>query len=215
MAIPRSQLDHIVVTAPTLAAGSAYVRRCLGIEPEPGGKHPRMGTHNRFVNLGDGRYLEVIAVDPSAPPPGRPRWFALDRVGPATAPRLAAWVARTDDIEAAAAAVHLGAIEPMTRGALHWRITIPADGSLPCDGMVPTLIQWPSGMHPTATMADAGCRLVGLSCFHPAPDQVAAMLRALGLADDVTIQPLPPGADPHLVARIETPRGHRRLGGPA
>jgi hypothetical protein len=39
-----------------------------------------MGTHNRLLKLGEGFYLELIAIDPQAPPPGRPRWFGLDRL---------------------------------------------------------------------------------------------------------------------------------------
>lgn len=91
-------LDHITVVAPSLAAGSRLVHQALGIEPGPGRTHPEMGTHNRLLRLGDTVYLEVIAPDPDAPPTSRPRWFGLDHVSPTTTPRLAAWVARTDDI---------------------------------------------------------------------------------------------------------------------
>src|SRR5690606_8310049 len=75
--------------------------------------------------------------------------------------RLATWVARTDDIGAARAAcgAEVGEIEPMTRGALSWRITIPADGSLPCQGAAPTLIQWDAEPHPASALPDAGCAL--------------------------------------------------------
>lgn len=38
----------------------------------------QFGTHNRCLGMEDGIYLEVIAVDPEAPPPSRPRWFGLD-----------------------------------------------------------------------------------------------------------------------------------------
>ena len=57
-----------------------------------------MGTHNRLASLGPTEFLEVIAVDPDAPLPERPRWFGLDRFD--DAPRLGTWMLATPDIEA-------------------------------------------------------------------------------------------------------------------
>src|SRR5690606_32822306 len=88
--IVHSYIDHLVVTAPSLAEGARFVREALGVEPEPGGKHPRMGTHNLLLRLGNDVYLEVIAIDPGAPAPGHPRWFGLDDAP--TSPLLATWV---------------------------------------------------------------------------------------------------------------------------
>ena len=34
------------------------------MRPRRGGKHVAMGTHNSLLRLGDGVYLEVIAIDP-------------------------------------------------------------------------------------------------------------------------------------------------------
>lgn len=97
----RSFLDHLVVTAPTLAIGTEYVRDALGVTPEQGGEHVRMGTHNCLLKLGDSIYLEVIAVNPDAPPPKQLRWFELDEAESNEVPRLATWVVRTNDIKAA------------------------------------------------------------------------------------------------------------------
>ena len=71
-------LDHLVVAARTLDEGSAWLFERLGVRPVEGGKHAFMGTHNRLLKIGPREYLEVIAIDPNAPPPARPRWFALD-----------------------------------------------------------------------------------------------------------------------------------------
>ena len=65
-------IDHIVIAAADLDSGSEYVAGILGIAPQGGGAHPRMGTHNRVLGMADGVYLEVIAIDPDAPPPPRP-----------------------------------------------------------------------------------------------------------------------------------------------
>src|SRR3954464_627628 len=112
--MPGARIDHLVVTAASLADGVEYVQRALGVAPQPGGEHVRMGTHNVLLRLGERVYLEVIAVDAGAPPPGRPRWFRLDEPDAVRLPRLATWAARTRDIRAAAAASTLppGAIEP-------------------------------------------------------------------------------------------------------
>jgi len=71
-------IDHLVIAAPDLASGTAHVADVLGIAPQGGGAHPRMGTHNRVLGMFGGMYLEVIAIDPEAAAPQRPRWFGLD-----------------------------------------------------------------------------------------------------------------------------------------
>jgi Glyoxalase-like domain len=71
-------IDHLVVAANSLAEGTDYISETLGVKPEGGGEHVAMGTHNRVVRLGEGCYLEVIAINPSAPKPLHPRWFELD-----------------------------------------------------------------------------------------------------------------------------------------
>ena len=196
-----------MIVAPSLDAGARYVEESLGVAPAGGGRHERMGTHNRLLRLGEAVYLEVIAVDPDAPRPARPRWFGLD-AAPA-APRLATWVVRTGDIEASAAASmeNLGAIEPMTRGAFSWRITIPADGTLPLDGIMPALIQWNGDAHPALTLPDAGCSLVRLDGKHPDPARIGRALDAIGFADRFEISAPSPGEHAELRAVIDTPRG--------
>ena len=51
------QLDHLVVTAPSLEAGAAWVHAQLGLWPHSGGVHERMGTHNLLMRLGETVYL--------------------------------------------------------------------------------------------------------------------------------------------------------------
>ena len=208
------ELDHLVVTAATLHDGVEYVRRALGVTPQMGGKHQLMGTHNCLIRLGYSTYLEVIAVDPSAPLPSRPRWFELDGLRADDPPRLATWVARVNDLRAATAAspVPLGEIEPMSRGHLNWQITIPADGRLLYHGVSPMLIQWAPGPHPASQLDDAGCSLVGLQGFHSDPRQITAMLSAVGFHGDFVAAPISNQWNPYLAAMIQTPGGLRRLG---
>jgi len=205
-----ARLDHFAIAATDLASGTAWLEARLGVALAPGGVHPRMGTHNRVLRLGDGVYLELIAIDPAATPPGRPRWFGLDEpelaARLAERPRLVAWVAATDDLDAATAASPFphGPIHEMTRGDLVWRITIPDDGAAVEGGVVPTLIEWPPGVHPTKRMADAGCTLERLTIRHPDAGRIASGLVAIGL-EDATVDVVD-GA-PSLAATIVTPAG--------
>ena len=202
--------DHLVVAAATLEQGEQHVETLLGARPQRGGKHVAMGTHNSLLKLGPRSFLEVIAVDPEGVAPARARWFALDtpamRESLAEAPRLIHWVARTDDIEAAhrGSRIDLGRIEPMERGSFRWRITIPDDGHLPGEGLVPTLIQWSDARHPADTLPESGVHLATLAGAHPQPAEIRGALAALGLGDTVKVTF---AATPRLAALLRTPRG--------
>jgi hypothetical protein len=198
------ELDHLAVSAATLDDGVAAVERALGVALAPGGEHPRMGTHNRLLSLGPGLYLEVIAVNPAAAGPGRPRWFDLDRFsGP---PRLTNWVARTGDLprEVAASPEGTGRIHDLQRGDFRWRMAIPDDGRLPFDGAFPALIEWQGTLHPAARLPDTGCRLHRLTISHPEAGALRAAL-AGRLSDPRLI--IETGARKTLCAEIETPSG--------
>jgi hypothetical protein len=202
-------LDHIVVAAERLAQGCDYVESALGVRPQPGGRHVAMGTHNAVLRLGERLYLEVIAIDPGAPAPPRPRWFDLDeprmRATLTEGPRLVHYVARTGDIERLArqSPIDLGEIMPMARGDYRWRLTVPPDGHLPGRGLVPTLIEW-SGAHPAQALPEHGLALVALAGEHPEPAPIRAAIARLGLADDVKVTY---GTSPRLAAMIRTRRG--------
>jgi Glyoxalase-like domain len=211
--VPYCQIDHITVTAPTLEAGSAFVRQALGVAPQMGGEHPRMGTHNLLLRLGDSLFLEVISANPQAPAPTRPRWFALDKLGPGSAPCLSAWVARTSDIHMTSAACPeaLGNIESMSRGALNWLFTIPSDGTLPLNGIAPALIEWHTELHPAAKLQDHGLSLVKLELIHPDPERISRMLDLIGFEGPLSVSPTGGKRIASLVAHINTPRGLRLL----
>ncbi len=212
----QSRLDHLTITAPSLESGVDYVRQTLGVDPQVGGEHPRMGTHNYFLKLGELVYLEIISVNPASPRPNRPRWYQLDQPDPNRPIRLATWIVSTEDIRAAAQAspVPLGDVEPMSRGEFSWLITIPKDGSLPLQGIAPTLIQWPRGTHPAATLDDRGCLLTRLEGFHPRAESVSAVVRSIGFEGDFSVSALAPDETPYLIAHIQTPTGMRQLSAP-
>lgn len=209
----KTTLDHLVIVAPDLDTGCAFVTDSLGVDLQPGGAHSRMGTHNRLLHLGPELYLEVIAVDPSAKRPERARWFGLDQWGPHSPACLATWVARTDDIHTARDSCHgiVGDVEPMARGALNWQITIPANGNLPLAGAAPTLIQWAHGPHPASMLQDNGCSLLALDVFHTDPEKIKTMLTAINFTGPVRLHGLKEASTPYLLAHIQTPYGLKTL----
>ena len=206
-----SHIDHLVFTAPSLEIGVNHIEAVLGVRPLPGGAHSRMGTHNALLRLGERIYLEVIAINPNMAKPNRPRWFELDRNDVTL--RLAGWIASTTDIRTAHALRPeiFGPIEPMSRGDIHWLISIPADGSLPLGGIAPTLLEWQVDYHPASRLQDQGCSLIGLEGFHENADEVSALLADINLQDEVLIHPITKLGQAHLVARIMTPSGARVL----
>lgn len=188
-----AHIDHLVIGTNDLASGTDWTESRLGAACDGGGAHPLMGTHNRLMRLAGGPYLEVIAIDPDASSPGRPRWFTLDREKTksrfATGPGALCWVAAVSDIETAVrqCGYDCGQITTVTRGDLQWRLTIPDDGSLPAGGVLPSLIEWPEGMHPVASLAETDIYLDTIHLTHPDPAHIEACLDRLGLASIATV----------------------------
>lgn len=215
-ALPGAALDHLVVAAATLGDGVAWCERTLGVTPGPGGRHALFGTHNRLLRLpwaqapgapaaaGPDPYLEIIAIDPGAPAPARPRWFGLDDAAllarlRAEGPRLHHLVVRVpalDDALQALAAAGLDAGEVLAasretpHGTLRWRIAVPADGMRPGGGALPTLIEW-GEVHPADAMPASGLTLRALAMRTP--------LRLPGVAA--------PADGASLRAELDTPCG--------
>lgn len=209
------QLDHLTVIAPTLAEGVAHVRHCLDLDVPFGRQHPYMGTHNHLLRLGSDVYLEIVAIDPSAPPPGRPRWFGLDdskavRKAWDAGLRLRGWVARVADIDAVLPRHEdvLGQKVRLQAGESHFFFAIPADGSLPAGGVAPSVIDRVGRPPPVTTMADLGARLRDFVIEHPQPDQVIALYEALGISHLPLVQS---GDGLRYRALIDTPAGLREL----
>lgn len=203
----RSEIDHLVVACDDLDQGEAWLQSRLDVAPQAGGRHDAMGTHNRLLRLGPRTYLELIAIDPAAADPARPRWFGLDepavRERAARQPFLLTWVASTDDLfEAVTRVPALGDVQAFTRNAFAWRFALPADGRLNFDGVLPALIQWDSA-HPAPLLEDRGCMLQSLDLVHPDAAQVLQAFRALKLTGPVDLSTGPVA----LKARVQTPHG--------
>lgn len=200
------EVDHLVYGVAELGRGISAVEGLLGVRAMAGGKHVGLGTHNALLLLGGEAYLEIIAPDPEQPSPPRPRPFGLDGLREA---RLVAWAAKATDIEAQAeraraAGVDVGSVLRMSRvrpdgRRLEWSLTYREE--LLGDGLVPFLISWEPGPHPSET-SPGGWRLVSLRGEHPEPGRIKRMLAALGMEMAITA-----GPEPVLVAAIEGPQG--------
>lgn len=200
-------LDHLAVAGETLQAAQTHVEEALGVRLQRGGEHAVFHTHNALLGMEDGLYLEVIAVNPAAPKPDRPRWFDLDRfIGPA---RLTNWICRTSDITSTLAKLPapMGSPVALQRGDLRWRMAVPAQGILPYDNCAPALIQWDTPLHPGDMLKPSGVRLRRLTIRHPQAAELTALI-APHLADDrVRYEEGPAG----LAAAFDTPHGPRDL----
>jgi len=230
MSASALELDHLIVAARTLEEGARHIAETLGVEPVPGGAHTRMGTHNMLLGLFGTVYLEVIAIDPDAendggPANGRPpRWFALDEEAMQArleaGPFLAHWavrVARPKDLGRwqAQYSSRIPPVVPMSRGDLTWRLTVPEDGAFPSwqgagDGILPTLIQWDTAVHPAARLPASGLALSALKARHPRPALIREQLQWLGANHLIELDDAAADA-PALAADIETPAGMRVL----
>lgn len=217
----RSELDHLVIACARLDDGVDWVEQQLGVSPTAGGQHMAMGTHNALLKLGGRSYLEVIAIDPDAIKPDRPRWFGLDepeiQAQLASSPRLLTWAVRTDSLATACARVpELGEIRSMSRADFHWKIAVPDDGALAWGGVLPTAIQWSEDSegivrHPCERLPDSGCELQQLELSHPAAvlgtAGLVAKFRELRIVGPVDLRPGPK----RLAARIRSPKGELEL----
>jgi hypothetical protein len=211
----NAQIDHLVVVADSLEQGAAWCEATLGVPPGPGGAHTLMGTHNRLLSIAgrdfDRCYLEIIAIDPAAPQPSRPRWFGMDgealRAAARQQARLVHAVARTNHIEMLRWGLINCRLDPgaliaahrdTAYGGLSWRITVRDDGATECGGALPTLIEW-QGPHPCDHMAPSPVALTAMS-LRGLPTRARDVLRLVAATTDRD-------QGPALRATLQTPRG--------
>lgn len=204
-----NRIDHIVVGAETLKSGGAAMESALGVAVPAGSKHEAMSTHNRVMQIGGSAFFELIAVDPEAPDPGRPRWFSLDdpatRARLALAPRPLTWVVNTPDLDAlvAASPVDLGEIVDFRRGDRTWRLTVPRNGGLLMGGVLPHFIEWSPGPHPSTAQQDLGVRLACVTVRVADTAHLKTLFKSLSVSHLATIV----SGEPGVAFTLETSSG--------
>jgi Glyoxalase-like domain len=168
-------IDHAVLAVSDLDRAGERLHRDLGLASIPGGVHPRWGTGNRIVPLGDS-YIELIAVVDhdvgsstslgrallASSDGGRDRWFAFclsDTELEVTARRLGLQVeagarTRPDGVE------------------LRWRGAGIDDGAR--DSWLPFFIAWdvPAELHPGRTAIRHEVDVTGIASVEIAGDYV-------------------------------------------
>jgi hypothetical protein len=115
------QIDHVIHACADLDVAAAQVEGKLGVAAGGGGRHERIGTHNRIVPLGGG-YLELLAVaDPAEAAASDLGRAVQARIG-ATGDGLMGWAVAVDDVDPVAA--RLGTdVSTIARSGLTARLT--------------------------------------------------------------------------------------------
>ncbi|WP_298816496.1 VOC family protein [uncultured Roseibium sp.] len=205
----QNKIDHIAIGCKDLDSGAAAMETILDVAVPLGGKHAAMSTHNRVMQAGNESFFELISIDPEAPEPGRVRWFSLDDANTQRRlnerPRALTWVVNTSDLDAVVAdsPVDLGDVVDFARGDRTWRLTVPEDGSLPGEGLLPAFIEWSPGPHPSTGQQDLGVRLQSVRLSHPEPEQLVSLLKALTIDHLAEVVKGEPG----LSFVLKTPNG--------
>lgn len=209
------KLDHLTVIAPTLAEGVSHVKSCLDLNVPFGARHDYMGTYNHRLQLGNSVYLEIVALDPEGKEPGRPRWFGLDNQEMVRSDwnegrRLRGWVANTDAIDSILSThgAIVGDKVPLPTADPTFAFAIPKDGSLPLDGVAPSIIDHRGDSSYVASIPDLGARLRSFTLEHPDPTSIEALYRELAIEHPPVIVHAP---KVRYRALIETPTGLKEL----
>ena len=190
------------------------MKDCLGIDVPFGTRHDYMGTHNHRLQLGDNVYLEIIACDPNGVDPGRARWFGVDdpdqvREDWEQKRRLRGWVAATKSIDSIVSKhPEFGKVVPLPFNEPEFAFAIPIDGSLPMDGILPSLIDHRSEPTQMSDIPDLGARLVSFALHHPEPKTVEAVYQGLAIDRPPEIRT---GQATRYEAIVRTPDGLRTL----
>ena len=187
------RIDHIVIGAANLISGTNILESKLNTKFSPGGEHLTMGTHNNLLKLQSDIYLEVIANNPNVDKPSRPRWFSLDEDRTKEkikhSPRTLCWVLEVENIENTVkkCGYNPGEILQISRDELTWKITVPYNGMLVDNGVLPVLIEWPNGQHPSKKLTNNNISINTLSLFHPEPSKIKNIISNLIESDLIRV----------------------------
>lgn len=203
-------IDHFMYAGPDLDVLSQGFAALTGIEAEPGGQHPQIGTHNRLIGSKGPMYLELIAPDPTSaarsdlragidqlPRPCLHR-FIMDATG-----------ADLDHLVRVYAKVGISAqVHDMHRitpdgTTLRWRLLVPDENRYGL--FAPFFIDWLHTPHPCTRLAPA-LETLGIEAGHPASEALRALWQDLAVPI-----PLHSADAPYLRLALKTRRGQVAL----
>ena len=188
-----SRIDHIVIGAANLISGTNILETKLSTKFSPGGEHQIMGTHNKLLKLQSDIYLEIIANNPDVGNPSRQRWFSLDEARTKEkiqhSPRALCWVLEVDNIENTVkrCGYNPGEILQLSRDDLTWKVTVPSNGKLLENGVLPVLIEWPINQHPSKKLNNSKVSINKISLFHPEPNKINNIISNLIESDLIRV----------------------------
>ncbi len=200
-------VDHLVYCVHDLEACIHLFNEIYGIEASIGGRHLSQGTKNALVNIGNGCYLELLAIDPDNDTVGRDRWMGIDLL---TSNKITRWAMKSFSINSDSKVLagykpDLGALDKGMRqspdgGMLRWDMTLPS--SEPEVEVMPFLIDWSvSDAHPTTALSEQG-QLMELHLSSPEPDKLIPYFHQLDIDIKIT-----QGKDTTIKAIIKGPKG--------
>ncbi len=199
-------IDHFMYAGPDLDVLSQGFAALSGVQAEPGGQHPQIGTHNRLIGSNGPMYLELIAPDPTSA-------ARSDlRTGIAQLPRpclhrfiMDATGADLDHLVRAYAKVGISAqVQDMHRitpdgTTLRWRLLVPDENRYGL--FAPFFIDWLHTPHPCTRLAPA-FETLGIEAGHPGSEALRALWQDLAVPI-----PLHSADAPYLRLALKTRRG--------
>src|SRR3989442_3122040 len=183
-----AMLDHIILGCNDLDRGIELVEEGRGVRPAIGGVRAGRGTRNALLSLGERRYLEIIAPDPA-----QSEIAHFPQIRSMTEPRLIGWAVHPPDIAAVAKQLRENKVafqgpddgsrkRPDGR-VLNWKTINLADDR---HWLLPFFIEWSAdSVHPSKD-APSRCKLEYFEILSAEPDELAAMLKRIGL--DLPVQ---------------------------
>ena len=188
--IGRRTLDHIVYAVADLDSACTQFEELLGVAPVFGGYHQTQGTKNALVGLGQGQYLELIAIDGTNKQISPPRWMGIDLLSKAQITRGAA---KSDNLDHDVSVLREanpdmgnqsgGSRKSADGTLLSWELLLPL--ASPEVEIIPFMIDWSTAESHPSKQLSAECKLIDLCATHPNPSVIQPVLKALDITIDV------------------------------
>ena len=199
------ELGHLLWEELRLSEGERRFAALTGVNPAFGGNHSDMGTHNSLLSLSQGKYLEIIALDPAHLKAAHLPEETLSNFKP----RLFAFGVRTHDLArveqlASAGGLKVSDVHNISQQSpdgrmLRWQ-TVVVEGHNFGD-FIHFFTLCGDMVHPSET-APKGCDLLEFSIGHPQHRELSRLYTAL----EINV-PVLESEQPRLRAILSTPKG--------
>ena len=200
-------IDHIVYAVSDLDLACGQIEELLGVKPIFGGYHQTQGTKNALVGLGEGQYLELIAIDETNKDITSPRWMGVDLL---TKSQITRWAIKSTDLNHDAAVLQQanpemgqrsgGSRKTANGSLLAWDLLMPL--ASPEVEILPFIIDWSAAESHPSDQLSIQCRLVELYATHPNPQLIESTLEKLNVSLRIE-----PSETISIKAKIQCPNG--------